>query len=150
MRSIMDARRERLRQYVTDHGGPTSVAKALGYSNGSFLSQLIGPKPSRPFTEKVARSIEEKLGLAPNWLEGAPIVIAVGSKFVSEPRSLNYDRVISGVRAVAAAADARGVKPSPGQFATLIELAGKYIMPDGQVDEATLDRLMDLVHDGGG
>jgi len=141
MRSLMDARRERLRQYVTDHGGPTSVAKALGYSNGSFLSQLIGPNPTRPFTEKVARSIEERLALAPGWLDSQVPLVA------REPAPADY---IAGVRAVATAADARGIKPTPTQFATLVALASVYMLPDGRVDQSVLDQLMQLIHNGGG
>lgn len=47
MPTTFDYRRENLRNYVDQNGGPTAVAAKLGYTNGSFLVQMIGPKPIR-------------------------------------------------------------------------------------------------------
>jgi len=38
-------------------------------ANGSFLSQIAGPHPSKPISEKVARTIEDKLRLPEGYLD---------------------------------------------------------------------------------
>ena len=67
MRSVYDQRRDNLRALMTQWGGPTSMAKKLGHSNGSYVAQLAGPNPSREISEKVAREMEAKLGLPIGW-----------------------------------------------------------------------------------
>lgn len=47
------------------------LADALKWTP-SYLSQLIGPRPSRPISERTARSVERKLGLAEGILDGEP------------------------------------------------------------------------------
>lgn len=66
---MYELRRENLREEVAKWGGPTALAKHLNYANGSFLSQMIGPNPTRDVTEKVARSIEQRLGLQDGYLD---------------------------------------------------------------------------------
>lgn len=67
--SVTDYRRENLRRYIDSNGGPTAVAKRLGYTNGSYLVQMVGPNPSRPISEKNARNFEFKLGLPAGTLD---------------------------------------------------------------------------------
>lgn len=62
-------RRENLRTYIRSHGGPTRVALRLGHSNGSYISQIAGPHPTKHVSETVARAIEEKLALPDGWLD---------------------------------------------------------------------------------
>ena len=69
MKSVYDTRRANLRSIMIEWAGPTSPAKKLSHSNGSYLAQLIGPHPSRDLSEKVAREIETKLNLPVNWLD---------------------------------------------------------------------------------
>lgn len=69
--SVTDYRRENLRRYIDSNGGPTAVAKRLGYSNGSYLVQMVGPNPIRPISEKNARNFEFKLGLPAGTLDQA-------------------------------------------------------------------------------
>ena len=69
MRSVYEQRRDNLRELMRSWGGPTSMAKKLGHSNGSYLAQLAGPNPSREVSEKVAREIEGKLGLPLGWMD---------------------------------------------------------------------------------
>ena len=64
MKTVYDIRRENLRALMKTWGGPTSLAKKLGHANGSYLAQIGGPNPRREISEKVAREIETKLGLA--------------------------------------------------------------------------------------
>lgn len=137
MQPIMQARREALRRYVEDHGGPTSVAKALGYSNGSFLSQLIGPNPIRPFTEKVARKIEEKLGLAPGYLDRAYDVQEIRAQYLVPSMSC--------VEAVAGAVQQAQIQASPKQYAAMVALASKHITGDGRPDPEVLALMVSLL-----
>lgn len=72
MLPIQAIRRNNLRELVAAQGGPTSVSKVLGYANGSFLAQLIGPNPSREISEKIARSMETRLGIPLGTLDEHP------------------------------------------------------------------------------
>lgn len=62
-----------LRAVAARYEQQNDLAKALDWTP-SYLSQLIGPNPSRPITERTARSIEQTLKLAPGLLdaEGPP------------------------------------------------------------------------------
>lgn len=66
---LRQIRRENLRHLIKIRGGANALAKALGYANASFLSQMAGPNPMREVTEKTARQIEESLGIAPGVLD---------------------------------------------------------------------------------
>ena len=67
--NISDYRRENLRRFTDANGGPTAVAKRLGYSNSSYLVQMIGPNPMRPVSERTARNVEEKFNLPEGTLD---------------------------------------------------------------------------------
>lgn len=94
MRSVYEQRRENLRELMRTWGGPSSLAKKLGHSNGSYLAQLAGPHPSREVSERVAREMESKLGLPTNWLD---------AEHNGNPRQLDDSVLSDCVRAVAAA-----------------------------------------------
>lgn len=66
LRTLQDIRRANLRA-LADTYGSKELALQVGWKQ-TRLSQLIGPTPSRPVTEKTALRIEEKLGLAKGWL----------------------------------------------------------------------------------
>lgn len=61
--TIGDYRRENFRRFAEANGGPTAVAKRMGYSNASYVVQMIGPNPMRPVTERTARRVEEVYNL---------------------------------------------------------------------------------------
>jgi hypothetical protein len=132
MQPLKQVRRARLRQYVADHGGPTSVAKALGYSNGSFLSQLIGPNPSRDFSEKVARDMEDKLNLSVGYLD-------------NEGGTPTPGYTLECVRTVATVAQRNKVVLAPDQLANLVALAGQRLLPSGVVDEALVEGMVAML-----
>ena len=69
MRKLSEVRRDNLRRIVDLKGGGTKVAALLGYRSPSFLSQQIGPKPTREITEKSAREYETKLDLPAGTLD---------------------------------------------------------------------------------
>lgn len=47
----------------------TELAVELGLGDGSYISQMTGPKPRRRFTETIARRFEYKLKLATGSLD---------------------------------------------------------------------------------
>jgi hypothetical protein len=69
MADVYAVRRHNLLLLVDQHHGRKQLGEALGYSNGSYISQLLGTPPKRPLTETTARNIEAKLGLACGWLD---------------------------------------------------------------------------------
>lgn len=52
-----------------DYATQNDLAHALQLTDGSYISQMVGPKPRRRFTEVVARRFEFRLGLASGWLD---------------------------------------------------------------------------------
>lgn len=135
MKTLFDKRREVLRQLSSERGGPTKLAKDLGYSNGTYLSQLIGANPIRHVTERVARSIEEKLGLPEGYLDGTP----------KEAPGLNDDMLEASLRAVNIAAAELGQRPTPPQQAKLVALVYSQALASGMPDGAYIKRLMKLI-----
>ena len=132
---VYNTRRDNLRRLCGEWGGPTSLAKKLGHSNGSYLAQLIGPNPSRMISEKVAREIEGKLTLPVGWLDqeqsGLPSV---------------DDEVLSDcVRAVAAALDDLKKRPQPSVFADIVQLVYEHRRLTGRLDEAFINRVVRLL-----
>lgn len=51
------------REAILSAGGVSKVARAMGYSNPSFLVQVFGPNPTRLPTERMVRRIEQALKL---------------------------------------------------------------------------------------
>jgi DNA-binding transcriptional regulator YdaS (Cro superfamily) len=60
-RDMQEVRRASLKVLIAQWGGPTSLAKKLGLSGPSYLSQLLSGL--RPITEKCARKTEDALEL---------------------------------------------------------------------------------------
>lgn len=67
--AVFDTRRANLRLLADRYDGPSQLAAKLQLRHPSYLSQLIGPNPSRDISERTARAYEEKLGLAAGWLD---------------------------------------------------------------------------------
>ena len=74
MDAVYAARRRNLVTLIEQHDGTKNLGERLGYTSGSFLSQLIGDPPRRKLTEVTAREIESKLGLAAGWLDSVRAV----------------------------------------------------------------------------
>ena len=129
MRSVYDIRRLNLRNIMGQWGGPTSLAKKLGHTNGSYLAQLIGPNPSREISEKVAREIETKLALPANWLDQEH----------GQSRPVDDDLLCECVRAVAAAVD--GKRISPDVMAEMVSAVYEHAKLTGRIDEPFINRL---------
>jgi hypothetical protein len=132
---VYRTRRDNLRRICGEWGGPTSLAKKLGHSNGSYLAQLIGPNPSREVSEKVAREIEGKLTLPTGWLDqeqsGLP--------------SIDDEALAACVRVVAAALDDLKKRPQPSTFADVVQLVYEHRKLTGRLDEAFIQRVVRLL-----
>lgn len=136
MQSVFDIRRANLRKLAEQWGGPTTLAAKLGHSNGSYMAQLAGPHPTRDVSEKVAREIEKKLGLPPNWMDklhkGAP----------GQP---DTDALIEVVALVRDVLDAEGVKASKAKFAEIVNLVYERSQETSAFEQAFARRLVNLL-----
>ena len=135
MDSVYDTRLRNLRQLMRERGGPTSLAKALGHSNASYLAQIAGPNPRRSIGEKAARDIEAKLHLPAGSLD-----------LTTQPRRnpIEIELLAQCVHAVTAAATDTRRKPTPAQFAELVALVYEGARSSGQLDEDFIHRLLRL------
>ena len=72
LRSVHNVRCKNLLSLVGDGKRFTTqnqLATALSLYDGSYISQMTGPKPRRRFTETIARRFEYKLKLVAGWLD---------------------------------------------------------------------------------
>lgn len=128
---IYKLRRDNLRALAQEWGGPTSLAKKLGHSNGSALSQVIGPNPRRLVGEKQARDIERRLTLPVGWLD----------KTHTGRKDPVVDELLSRVvAAVATVAEDAGLHITPAKFAEVVALTYE----SGTVNEQQIQRLLRL------
>lgn len=67
---IYETRRANLRALAAPPASATTVGVRLGFTP-QYMGHLIGRNPTRTISEKTARVIEEKLGLAGGWLDVA-------------------------------------------------------------------------------
>jgi hypothetical protein len=140
MQSVYALRRVNLRKLMTEWGGPTSLSKKLGHSNGSYLAQLVGPHPSREISEKVAREIEVKLKLPIGWLD---------QEQSPEGQALNDQALNEVVRAVATVLRDAGLRPDPDTYGTLVQLAYDRAKLTGRIDEHYITTIVRLARGSG-
>lgn len=140
MRTIYDTRRDNLRALIGQWGGPTSLAKKLGHSNGSYIAQLAGPRPSREVSEKVAREIEKVLGLPVAWMD---------QDHPTGGQQLNDETLTECVKAVATVLRDAGLRPDPQAYATLVQLVYDRVKLTGRLDEHHIQKLTTLLRGSG-
>lgn len=139
MKTVYEIRRANLRQLMTNWGGPTSLSARLGHSNGSYIAQLAGPRPSRDISEKVARGIEETLGLAPGWMDEA------NQSTISKAPALDAGLLADAMTAVATVASGVGKKLAPEAMAEVVGLVYEHAQSQGGAqDEQFIKRLLRL------
>lgn len=136
MQSIYEIRRENVRQLMKTWGGPTSLAKKLGHANGSYLAQIAGPHPRRDISERVARDIESRLGLAAMWLD---------QHHEAAGHRLNDQALADCVRAVATVLRDAGLRPDPEAYATIVQLVYDHTKLTGRLDETFITKLTELI-----
>lgn len=130
---VFDNRRANLRALIHQHRGASNLAKLLGYTSPSYISQMAGPKPTRQITEKVARDIERKLLLPSGWLDQQPTVYRV---------EVDERRVQEVVLLVGQLLRDTSTTVVPEQFAGLVALAHER---EG-LDETYIRRLIHLIN----
>jgi hypothetical protein len=136
MKNVYDIRRDNLRTLQKEWGGPTSLAKKLEHSNGSYLAQLVGPNPSREVSEKVARDIETRLSLPVGWLD---------QEHTGKGKPVDDETLGICVGAVAAAIRDAGLKIGPKTYGNLVTLAYEHTKLTGRVDESFIQKLVGLI-----
>lgn len=136
-KSIYDTRRDNLRRLSQEWGGPTSLAKKLGHSNGSALAQVIGPNPRRMVGERMARDVEKALNLRIGWLDQdhsqTPVRDVIKDELLAQ--------VVAAVATVVQDAD---VRVKPAAFADLVALVYEQAARTGRIDEQHIQRLVRL------
>jgi hypothetical protein len=139
-KTVFDTRRERFRAVIEARGGPKIIAKKLGYSSTSYISQTTGKNPTRVINEKPARAIEQLLGLPAGYLDheddapgGAPS-IDVQAPLVAEI-----------VQHVMSIIEDRKQRPSAEKIAGVVALAYEHATSAGKVDREFVQRLLRLV-----
>jgi uncharacterized membrane protein len=128
-----------LRAVAARYEQQNDVAKILGWTP-SYLSQLIGPNPTRPVSEKTARSIEAKLKLATGLLDSeAPPPELRGA--------VSADLLDNVMVAVDTAMEIAGWKLSDEKYRALVSHLYKAHIKRGatQVDREEVDTLLRLV-----
>lgn len=147
--SIYDIRRENLRLICARHGGKQAVALKLGHSNGSYLSQLIGPNPSKQISEPVAREYEQTLGLQPGCVDlpnlGEGLHAGERAAQYAVPAKLDDKLLLDATRAVLEAArDA--LRPIPAdKLADAISFLYHGAVATGAVDIEQARRLIAML-----
>lgn len=130
MTKAPEFRRENLRKYVAGNGGPGAVAQRLGYANGSFLVQMIGPNPTRNVSERTARDFEEKLGLAEGCLDEPVYVPAFAAKAPRRGASMSPESVIDLIHQIGRELEEGHIEIPIPKFADLVALALENPSPE--------------------
>jgi len=148
--TLYEIRLANLRALIRQFGGPTSLALKLGHSNGSFLSQVAGPRPSRKISEKVAEEIEQKLQLPDGWISedhGAAKPAAKPAVKVQGPpvRPPDENQLRESVRAVVTAVREAQVNPGADAFAEMVTLVYEHQQLTSKLDQPYVQRLVKLL-----
>lgn len=123
MPNLQALRKKNLRALIKQWDGPTNLAKKLGYSGPSYLSQMIGEH--KPITEKTARFVETTLDPPAGWLDN-------DNHDSGRADTANVARVLL---AVGAAIENTGAKVSPGRLADIATFVYEHLCRNGVVDD---------------
>lgn len=145
--STSDYRRENLRRLIAACGGPSAVADRLGYSNASYVVQMTGPNPTRPVSERTARTVEEVF-LLPALSLDEPVFVEFSSaeKPLDPPTpSMNAEHFVQIINAVVRVCDEEGANISHRKFADILSLVVLDVgRRKGGVDESMMKTLVRL------
>jgi hypothetical protein len=136
MPTIQEVRRANLRRVIEKNGGAASVARMLGLSGPSHLSQILSGH--RPFTEKTARKFEAKLGMPEysfDQREGEDIPFA----------GLDMHMLGESARVIAEELKRAHMNLTSERYSRLVRVVYETSMQAGAVDRANVARLIDLM-----
>jgi hypothetical protein len=147
--AIYDTRRRNVRQLIANWGGPTRLALKLGHANGSYVSHVAGPNPSRTISENVARAIEQKLALPRFFLDkdnNAPATLPGELPPVLETPRVAPGLLAQVTKAVLVALENLDVKDRPpiDKVGDIVELAYQHGTATGVIDAQFIDVLVRL------
>jgi hypothetical protein len=164
-KDLADIRRTNLRNIVTQWGGPSNLARKLGYNNPSYLVQMVGPKPTRDVTEKTAVKIETALGLQQGALSqgvfsltgteaggvppnggidsrggppaGGPVTNGHTLESAQHPIKLTGGHIALAISAVSRGCESLGVKLTTNKFADVVAFVYESLEERGSLPEAS-------------
>lgn len=134
MKDVHELRRENLRKLIAQNGGVLALGLKLGYSDGSFISQVAGPNPRRPISESTARTIETKLDMPTGWLDAQHVDAAFSQELMLECMA-----------AVDEAIEAAGKKTTPQIKREVVGLAFDQAKVAGHIDRDFIRKLTHLI-----
>jgi hypothetical protein len=128
-------RRRNLRRLVNHAGGATALARAMGYTGPSYVSQMLGGH--RIVTEKTAAALEHAFTLPSGWMEREHELSVDPDGDMGGP----------GMAAVALyhAMEKEGCHLSPAQFSEVAALIQRDAECRGSIDHNYIHRLIKLV-----
>lgn len=138
---VGDFRKINLRNLIAQWGGPTALAKKLGYGGPSYLTQMVSARPNRPLTEKTARKIERQLKLPEGSMDQDP---SGSSPEPAAPVSLDTELLSKVVTAIGTAATKLGVRLAPEKFADVVTLMYEDAVEKHHIDEQKIKRILGL------
>lgn len=117
------------------------LAKALKYSSGSYLTQLM--KGDRPFGEDVAREFESRLGLRPGWFDQN----SAGLAETAEPVAIDLVADVATTVIKVTGSDKK-LKLNDAQLRRIVGMAYVQALKSGKVDEDYIKQLAALAGSG--
>jgi plasmid maintenance system antidote protein VapI len=134
---IMENRRRNLRVLAEQWGGVNGLAKKLGYSGGSYISQMTSGY--RPITEKTARRIEKDLRIRPSGWMDEPHDLPIA------PAQIDEAVLIQIMRSVASVMDEVGISANISTQQRIVELVYENAKSTGRIDDEFIRRVVDLL-----
>ena len=140
MADLQDVRRTNLRRLVTEHEGMNNLARKLGLTKGSYISQILTVPPIRVISEKTARKWESKLGLPSGYMDGQARQYASG---VVGP--LNTNLLAQTIAAVSEAMKKAAVVLPPAKFGELVALQYADAVKEGHINMERINAIVGLM-----
>jgi hypothetical protein len=135
-RDIQEVRRVNLKLLIAQWGGPTSLAKKLGFAGPSYLSQLISGL--RPITEKCTHKTEMALELTPGWMDEE-------HEDNAKPAAVDDMLVTKVVKLLGVALEEAKLQLPPSKFANLVVMVYEESTRRGSTDENYIKQLIKLL-----
>ncbi len=131
-------RQKSLKLLCDQWGGPTGLAKKLGYSGPSYISHMIGGH--RPITEKTIAHIEAKLDLPRGWMDRDHTEATIG-----HGAKVNTMLFAQAVAVAGTIAQELGARLSVEKFEGIVGLVYECALGTGKVSDDFARRLIRLV-----
>lgn len=134
--TAQERRRLNLKTLARQEDGPTNLARRLGYSGPSYISQMLSGH--RKISEDAARTYEQKLNLPAHWLDQDHTT-------QEQPAPVDTSLVSLVVASVGASFSNAGIQPNPNKFAEAVAMVYEGASTSGEVDEQLVQRIIKLL-----